>query len=199
MAQITDYATLVSAIADWEDRSLDVDELIGLSEAEFRIHFGPTYVREVTAALTFTSGLATIPTGYVRAIALTHATGGPLDQTSWEAIALHNPYGVSGIPALYALSGTQIKLAPVYSGDLTFTYEGTLAGLTESNTTNWLIATAPQAYLAMCQSFAKAKFEDYANAALLRQTAMSVLTSLGIQATVARYGHAGMTIRGATP
>jgi len=199
MAQITDYDSLSSAINNWDERTHDADELIGLAEAEFRLYFGPTYVRETTATLAFTSGLATLPTGWVRAISVTHATGGPLRQTSWDGLATYDPYGVSGIPALYAISGTQIKTAPIFTGDLSVTYEGTLVGLSSSNTTNWLITYAPQAYLSMCLSMAKAKFEDFQGAALLRSQSLSTLNDLGIQATVARYGHAGMTIRGATP
>lgn len=199
MAQITDYDSLSSAINNWDERTHDADELIGLAEAEFRIYFGPTYVRETTATLAFTSGLATLPTGWVRAISVTHATGGPLTQTSWDGLATYDPYGVSGIPALYAISGTQIKTAPIFTGNLSVTYEGTLVGLSSSNTTNWLITYAPQAYLSMCLSMAKAKFEDFQGAALLRSQSLSTLNDLGTQATVARYGHAGMTIRGATP
>ncbi len=198
---ITDYASLVTAISDWDvlDHPGDVDELIGLAEAEFRIYVGPSYVKETTATLTFASGLADIPAGYVRAISLTHPTGGPLTQTSWDALNTLNPFGMSGIPTLYALSGSQIKTAPVFDGDADFTYEGTLTGLSSGNTTNWLITYAPQAYLSMCLSMAKAKFEDYQVAAVLRSQSLQTLSDLGIQATVAQYGHAGMTIRGATP
>lgn len=198
---ITDYATLATALSDWDERDHagDADELIGLAEAEFRIYFGPSYVKETTATITFASGLATLPTGYVRAILLTHSTAGPLEQTSWEALDTLNPYSVTGDPSLYAISGTSIKTAPLYTGDLTFTYEGTLTGLSGSNTTNWLITYAPQAYLSMCLSMAKAKFEDYQGAAVLKGQALQTLADLGLQATVARYGHAGMTIRGATP
>jgi hypothetical protein len=199
MAQITDYDTLSAAINSWDERTHDVDELIGLAEGEFRLYFGPNYTKETTGTLTFTAGVAAIPAGYIRPVAMSHATGGPLTQVSWDALNTYNPMGLSGIPTLYALSGSQIKTAPLHDGDLTFTYEGTLAGLSGSNATNWLITNAPQAYLSMCMSFAKAKFEDYPNAALLKSAAFQTLGDLGIQSTVAQYGKASMTIRGATP
>jgi len=198
---ITDYASLVTALSDWDERdhATDADELIGLAEAEFRLYFGPSYVKETTATLTFVSGVAALPAGYVRAISLVHSSGGALAQKSWEALATLNPYDVSGIPSVYAISGTSIKTAPIFDGTADLTYEGALTGLSGANTTNWLVTYAPQAYLSMCLSMAKAKYEDYQGAALLKSQSLSTLTDLGIQATVARYGHSGMTIRGATP
>lgn len=196
---ITSYSTLADAVSDWAEWPYyDIDEVLGLAEAEFRLYFGPDYAKETTATLTFASGVATIPTGYVRAVSLTHSTGGPLTQVSWDALNTYNPLGVSGIPALYALSGTSIKTAPIFDGDATFTYEGTLTGLSDSNTSNWLLQIAPQAYLSMCLHFVKAKAED-PSAQAYKQTALQTLADLGVQATVGRYGHAAMTIRGATP
>lgn len=198
MAQITNYTTLGSAIDDWAERTVDKDEVIGLAEAEFRIYFGPNYAKETTATLTFTSGVASVPSGYLRAVSMTHATGGPMTQVSWDALNTYNPLGVSGIPALYAISGSSIKTAPVFDGTASFTYEGTLAGLTSSNATNWLIEKAPQAYLSMCLYFVKAKEED-PNAGAYRDAALTAVGNLNVQDTVARYGHAAMTIRGVTP
>lgn len=198
MAQITNYTTLSAAIEDWDERSHDVDELIGLAEAEFRLYLGPNYSKETTATLTFTSGVASVPTGYLRAISMTHATGGPMSQVSLDALNTYNPFGVSGIPALYAISGASIKTAPVFDGTASFTYEGTLTGLSGSNATNWLMDKAPQAYLSMCMYFAKAKYLDPA-AGAYRDAALTALGSVNFQDTVARYGHASMAIRGATP
>lgn len=198
MPQITNYTTLSDAIESWDERSHDVDELIGLAEAEFRLYLGPNYAKETMASLTFASGVASVPAGYLRAISMTHATGGPMTQVSLDALNTFNPMGVSGIPALYAISGGSIKTAPVFDGVASFTYEGTLAGLTGPNPTNWLIEKAPQAYLSMCMYFAKAKSEDPA-AGAYRDAALTALGSLNVQDTVARYGHAAMTIRGATP
>ena len=200
MAQITDYDTLVAATSDWDerDRSSDIDELIGLAEAEFRLHFGPNYAKETTVTLTFTSGVATLPTGYIRSVSLSHATGGPLNQVSWAALARYNPLAVSGIPALYAISGMSIKTAPLLDGDLSFTYEGTLTGLSSGNTTNWLIANAPQAYLSMVLHFAKAKYED-PSAGTYKATALATLDGLAMQDAVGRHGNATVSIPGRTP
>lgn len=199
MTAIVDYTSIAAAINAWDERTHDVDELLGLAEAEFRLYLGPNFAKETTATLTFASGIAAVPAGYVRPIGMAHSTIGTLSQASWEALSNYNPFGIAGLPAIYAISGASIKTAPLLSGDAVFTYEGTLTGLSSSNATNWLITTAPQAYLSMCWSFAKAKFEDFQNAAVLRGQALQTLDDLGIQSTVAQYGRAGVTLRGATP
>lgn len=196
---ITDYTTLTGAIDTWDERSHDADELIGLAEAEFRLYFGPNFAKEASATVTFTAGSGALPAGYVRALALTHSTYGGLRQSGIADVRQRRISVATGIPDIYAITGATIEVAPSYDGDLTFDYEGTLAGLTGSNTTNWLILTAPQAYLSMCMYFAKAKYEDYGNAAVLRAAALKTLDDLGIQSMVAQSSRAGVTIPGATP
>lgn len=199
MAQVTDYTTLAAAIDTWDERTHDSDELIGLAEAEFRLYLGPNFAKETSATLTFASGSAALPAGYVRTLALTHSVYGTLGQRSIGAVRSRRIADASGIPDIFAITGSTVETAPSYTGDLTFDYEGTLAGLTASNTTNWLITNAPQAYLSMCLSMAKAKFEDYQGAALLRSQAISTLNDLGIQSMVGQLSRASVTIPGATP
>jgi hypothetical protein len=199
MAQITDYTTLAAAIDTWDERTHDADELIGLAEAEFRLHLGPNFAKEASATLTFTSGSAALPAGYIRTLALTHSVYGGLGQRSIGAVRDRRLFDASGIPNIYAITGATVEVAPSYTGDLVFDYEGTLAGLSGSNATNWLITNAPQAYLAMCMSMAKAKFEDYQNAAVFRSQAIGTLNDLGIQSMVAQTSRASVTIPGATP
>lgn len=201
MAAITDYASLVSALSSWAERDLtaDADEIIGLAEAEFRIYFGPNYAQETSVTLTFTAGVATIPTGFQRAISMVHSSGAVVEQASYTALQQYNPYGQSGIPALYAVLGASIYATPVFDGTCTFAYDAALVGLTSSNTTNWLVTNAPQAYLSMCLSMIKAKYEDYQGAALMRQQALTTLDALGIQDMVAKFSNSEMFIAGVTP
>jgi hypothetical protein len=200
MAAITDYATLSAAINTWDERTHDTDELIGLAESEFRIYFGPNYAKETTATLTFAAGVAALPTGFIRPISLTHETYGDIPFRDIGTVNAVNATGTTGSsPAIVAISGSSVYSAPLYTGDATFVYDGTLTGLSGSNTTNWLITNAPQAYLSMCLSMAKAKFEDFQGASVLKQQALQTLSDLGMQSTVGAYGRSGMTMRGATP
>lgn len=200
MAAITDYASLVTAIDDISERGTlwDKNQIIGLAEADFRLYFGPHFSREASATLAFTSGSAALPTGFVRPLALTHTTYGPLKEASIGYVRERRVWITTGIPDCYAVTGSTVEVAPSYTGDLTFDYEGTLTGLSSSNTTNWLITAAPQAYLAMCMFYGKAKDEDPL-AGSYRAQAISTIDDLVTQSTVAQYGRASTKLRGATP
>lgn len=199
MAAINDYTSLVSAINDWDERSHDVNELIGLAEAEFRLYLGPSFAKETSATLTFVAGSTALPAGFIRALALTHAAYGGLRQGGIAEIRERRIHITTGVPDLFAITGATIEIAPSYDGDLILDYEGTLTGLSTGNATNWLVVNAPQAYLSMCLSMAKAKFEDYASAATLKSAALKTLDDLGIQSMVAQSSRAGVSLPGATP
>lgn len=199
MGQIVDYTTLSAAIAAWDERSVDADELIGLAEAEFRLYFGPNYAKETSAVLTFVSGSATLPGGFIRALSLVHATYGALTEKTIGVVRERRVFDQSGIPDIFAITGTTIEIGPAYNGDATVDFEGTLTGLTATNAANWLITNAPQAYLSMCLSMAKAKYEDFGNAALLKQNALATLDALGVQSVVGQIGRAAVNIPGMTP
>jgi len=201
MAAITNYATLTSAISDWDERTYtsdQTDQFIALAEAEFRLYFGPNFAKETSATVSFTSGSGALPTGFVRPLSLIHATYGELTQKPIGAVRATRVWDTSGIPNQYAITGATIEVAPIYTGDLTLDYEGTLTGLSGSNTTNWLIANAPQAYLAMCLHFAKARAEDD-SAPSYKASALKTLDDLGIQSMVAQIGRGAVRIHGATP
>lgn len=198
MAQITNYTTLSAAIQDWDERTHDTDELIGLAEGEFRVYLGPSFAKETTATLTFVSGSASLPAGYIRALALTHPTYGGLTQSTLAAVRDRRIVVGTGIPDIYAVTGSTVETAPTYDGTMPFDYEGTLTGLSGSNATNWLITNAPQAYLAMCLHFAKAKSED-PSAPAYKQTALNTLAELGIQSMVGQLGRASVRLPGNTP
>lgn len=199
MAQITDYASLSAAINSWDERSHDVDELIGLAEAEFRLYFGPSFTKESSAALTFTAGSSALPAGFIRPLGLTHSVYGGLTQAAIAVVRDRRIFVATGIPDIYAVTGATIEVGPSYDGALQLDFEGTLVGLTSVNTTNWLITNAPQAYLSMCLSVAKAKWEDFQNASIYKAQSMQTLYDLGIQSMVAQQGRASVTIPGATP
>ena len=198
MAQITNYTTLAAAIQDWEDRTLDVDELIGLAEADFRLYLGPHYARETSATVTFTSGSAALPTGFVRPIAMTHATYGEIMPSTLAQVRQRRVWDASGIPSIYAVTGSTLECAPSFGGDVTFDYEAKLAGLSADNATNWLIENAPQAYLDMCRYYTKSKWEDQAGV-MFRAAALSTIDALVEQSTIAKYGQGGAVLRGVTP
>lgn len=204
MAAIVSYSTLTSEIAAHMKRtysSADTDGFIGNAEGEFRLYLGPNFAKQTSATPTFTDGSAALPSGFVRPIAATHSTYGPLTEADIGTIREARSFSTASIPARYAITGSTIELDDDdYDGsDITLDYEGTLSGLSGSNATNWLVLNAPQAYLKMCLSYAHARLGALDQAASLRQAALQDLNDLGIQSTVAQLARASVRIPGATP
>lgn len=199
---ITDYASLTAAINDFAERSYaagETDRFIGLAEAEFRLYLGPTFAKEASTTLSVVSGSVALPAGFIRVLALTHATYGEMKQKALAAVRERRIWDTAGIPDIYAVTGSTIEIAPSFTGNLALDLEGTLVGLSSGNATNWLITNAPQAYLTMCQSMEKAFQEDYAAAQGLRAASLQTLADLGIQSMVGQFGRASVRIPGRTP
>lgn len=201
MAAITDYATLTTAINDLTEggySSGDTDRFIGLAEADFRLYFGPHYAKETASlTLTFTSGSATLPAGFIRPLAMTHSTYGSIPQTDIGTIRERRIIG-GGNPTGFAVTGSTVEVDGGYAGTMIFDYEGSITGLSGSNTTNWLILNAPQIYLSQCVYYAKA-FDEDPSANVYLGAGMQRLNDLGIQSIVAQQGRATVTIPGSTP
>lgn len=199
---IIDYTTLCAEVNSFATRSYTaakLDTFIGLAEGEFRLYFGPNFAKEASTTLAFVAGSVALPSGYIRALALTNSTYGELTQSTIAEVRERRISGATGVPQIYAVTGSTIEVGPSYAGALTFDYEGTLAGLSASNATNWLILNAPQAYFWMVSAQARAYEEEWQTAASMEGKARAVLDDLGIQSMVAQLGRASVQLPGSTP
>lgn len=157
---IASYSDLLSATADWLSRN-DIDsarasDFVTLFEA-----YASRLLREAgmeqTETLYATEDTATIalPSGYQEGRSLRHVS------TPYEALVFEPPASLgetmptapTGRPARYSVVGSAIVLWPTpdTSYDLSLTYFGGLTALAASptgRTTNWLLRTAPDVYLA---------------------------------------------------
>jgi hypothetical protein len=124
---------------------------------------------------------------------------GPLTQVSWDAIDRLNPYADADRPNVYAIRGTEFRVAPIAEDDFLLTFDKKVAALSGSNTSNWLLALAPDFYLYACQSAAAAKEKDYSGAAMLENKALGILDDLVSQSNVAQWGNVEMTLAMVTP
>ncbi len=196
------YANLTTAIGSWEDRTFtsgETDEFILLAEAkanrrlvnDYRIRSG------IVTVTTNSSGVATLPTGFVGMISLTRDLAGsvPLRQVPHGALVESNPYEDADDAQVYALlSSTSLQVSPTTEDDFNALYSKTIPALSGSNTTNWLLALAPDYYLFACQAAAKAKYEDYQGAALLQAQADTILDGVITLGNVAEYANAEMSL-----
>ncbi len=205
---IDSYTNLKTAITAWATRTGDTDftgeedNFIQLAEAKFNRKLGSDYRRITTATVnTDSTGLATLPTGFVLMRSIVRNVSGslPLTPTSWAALTTLNPDGISDDAYYYAIRGTSLKVTPITDDDFIATYERTLVALSGSNASNWLLETAPDAYLDMCIAQGHAFNEDWQNAAIYEQRAMGVIDDVVSQGQVAQFANAEVVVDGPTP
>lgn len=154
---ITTYAELQTALQTWEDRtdlSSLVADFITLFEAEAN---RVLRVRQMltTTTLTPVSGDATLPTDYLewKRVTITGSTPSEFEwvepgllQLSYPAGAFYLPeYSVP--PGVFTIEGSTLKVRPANDDALDFAYYQKIPVLSVSNTSNWLLAAHPDAYL----------------------------------------------------
>jgi hypothetical protein len=199
------YSGLSTAINTWNERSYSqaqADEFILIFEAAANRKLRQDFRRRSTGTLvTDDTGLATLPSGFVGMSSLTRDVVGsmPLKQVSWDALIQRNPYEIASDAEVYAINGMSLMVAPVVEDSFNIAYSAVLAGLSATNTTNWLLALAPDAYLFGCKAAAYAFEEDMNNAATFGAQASAIIDELVSHGNVAEYGNAEMTFELAVP
>lgn len=199
------YANISTALGSWEERTFttaETDELLLLAEAKANRRLARDWNRQATSTITTdNSGYATLPTGFLGMVSLKQDLLGtlPMTQVSWDAIDSLNPDAEADRAVYYAISGTQLRVAPVCEDDFVATFDKKIAALSASNTTNWLLALAPDYYLFGGQAAAAAKWKSYQEAAMLQAQADGILDELVSQSNVAQYGAVETVLQMVTP
>jgi hypothetical protein len=155
MAQINDYASLVSAVADYYDRASDtafmgrMDTFIGLAEDSWT----PTLINrrmEVSVPLTTAAdGTVALPDDFIRLRGQFGAINGVntnLPQVG--PVAAQGLYPIpSGLtPKFGQIVGNTLSVLPGQVQTFTLDYWAKPTGLSGSTATNWIILTAPTLY-----------------------------------------------------
>lgn len=155
MAAITDYASLVAAIARKladSDLTSTADEFIQLAEATFnrRLHnleMEDTATTSTVAddpTLAFPAGFRQIRSLYLQTDPVTLLTYMTPDQ-----LRTYYASSATGQPRNYTIMDDQIVLGPAPDGVYTvnLTSVGSVTALSSTNTTNWLLTKHPDLYL----------------------------------------------------
>ena len=153
---LTDYASLQASVADWLNRSdltTQVPDFIALAEARFNreLRVNSMMKRDTTVA---TTDYVALPSDWLQHISVTVVGDGsvttPLTYLAvdeWNRIRLQNPTGTF---RYYTIQENNLCLLPAMSsGSVTLEifYYAKIPALSVSNTTNWLLARAPDLYL----------------------------------------------------
>lgn len=206
-----DYATLQTTILDWADR----DELttfvvtaIELAEAGFNhgIAAGgvsPLRVREMVAVddLTPTSGACTLPTDYLQYRRVVEKASIRRELSYVPPSVADQAYNdrASGLASSFTIIGSSLYMYPVSGNDIELTYYQAIPALSDSNTSNWLLAKHPSLYIhaALYQIGLYVRDDDLAmkSAALTA----SIVTGLNATDTLANYARAQVRMQQQTP
>lgn len=155
------YAQLQTSVQDWlarADLASRVPDFITLCEAKLNreLRCAQQDTRSYTNADTSDSEpeFVTLPSDFqtMRRIRLSGVQGKPRLEFLTQQQADDYRYSISnvtGLPVYFTIAGNEIELIPTPDQDyeLEMVYRANIPALTDSNTTNWLLTAAPDAYL----------------------------------------------------
>jgi hypothetical protein len=215
---ITNYAELQAAVADWLARPNDpaiaavTADLIRLAEA--RITFGsgeagtplyapPLRVRQMETRATVVLGAeyVSLPTDFLemRELKINTDRERKLAYVTPQHFAEAAAAQLGGLPHVYTLVGSSLRLGPAPSGSPPLTaellYYAKLPLLSDAAPTNWLLATAPNIYLFGALLEASAYIRDQAQLAQWSAAYGAATEALQAQDRRAKHGGAPLIMR----
>jgi hypothetical protein len=145
------YATLQAKVVDLLHRTGETaiealaPDWIGYAEAEMQTRI-KLLEFEAQSTVTITSGAGTLPTGYLGMRSVYWDGIGALkyiEPDAYDALRAND----SGEAYYYTIRGAQILTTPMGSGSVVCTYLARFTALSDSNTSNAILTSFPDAYL----------------------------------------------------
>ena len=197
------YAELKTNIANFLNRSdltSQLDFFIDATEAEFNRRLRvKDMIKRATA--TADSQYLSLPTDWLEAInvQLDGNNFTPLMQQSIESLDIYRKSvdNVSNQPVYYALVDNTIELAPTpdTSYTLQLTYYGTINALSDSNTSNFISNSYPDAYLYGALKHASIYLMEDDRVALFTQQFEKALEEMRLEQEKAEFGKGSLMQR----
>ncbi len=151
---ITTFAELKTAVQDWAERSdlsSKVPDFVTLADMRIRKALASLRLREMetTTDVTPSSGACTLPTDFLamKRVQSRTSVARRLEYKTQDWLDEAYPDGTEGDPAFYTVTGASLYMYPLTTSDIRLTYYAYPAVLSDSNTTNWLLAKYPDVYL----------------------------------------------------
>lgn len=199
---ITTYSDLQSAIANWiarADLGPSIPDFIALFEsaASRRLRLRQ---QESAATLAPSAGVAALPADYLAWRRVTWTGQFPRELEYVHPSYLHALYPTrpAGTPRLFAIEGGSLTVAPSSDTALTFDYFQKVPALSAANTSNWLLAAAPDLYLFGALAEAHAFVKDTESLALWKSRRDELFEEIE-RLDVKTRGQAGIRVIGPTP
>lgn len=153
------FANLKTAVADYlqrTDMTSAIVDCVTLCEAmmnngdpERQLEPLRISAMETTAVGTLSSSAFALASDFLEMIRATYigTVRTPLTYLSANDLDAVYPTTDSGDPVHYMVIGSTLTIRPTATGTVSYTYYQKIPALSDSNTTNWLLLKAPQAYL----------------------------------------------------
>lgn len=199
---ISTYVELKTAIQAWYEDRADIQpfaaDFITLAEAYFNLNLR---VREMETKSSLTpdgNGVCTLPADYIEAKRVVELASirRPLEYITEDAADDFYPTRPSDLACHYMILGETLTALPISTNNIELTYYQEVPALSTQNTTNWLLAKSPNLYLHTCLMYAAEWLHE--DAEISKETAFVTRFVELLQGADnrAKFGNAGMTLRG---
>lgn len=184
---LSTYAELKSSVADWLNRSdltTAIPDFISLAEAQMERKLRTRQMIS-RASATISTEYSALPDDFLEVKSLKLQTN-PVTPLQFETIDsldnLQSQYPSSGKPRYFSIVGNQMRTVPVADDSYTagLTYYAKLSKLSSTNTTNWLLTAASDAYLYGTLMQAAPYLKDDARIAVWSSMYISALEDLQV-------------------
>lgn len=199
---IASYSALQTAIGDWTGDTFTTaqkQQFIGLAEARFNRELR-TLDMETRATASLSDEYLALPDDFLelRAVQidddpLTYATPQHIREI-WASV-------VSGQPRYYTVLDGQFQFAPAPGSSYTIEtiYFRKIPALSDSNTSNWLLESHPDLYLAQCLALAEAFGWNDERAGQFAATADGIIEQIASQEKKRRIGATPLKMKTGIP
>lgn len=199
---ISTYAELKSAIQNWFMDRADLagfaDEFIDLAEAYLNLNLRCREM-ETIASLAPVANVCTLPSDYLeqKRVVEKGALRRPLEFITEDVVDSYYPTRAGGPACHFTITGGTLTAYPLSGNDIELTYYQALPPLSGANPTNWLLAKSPNLYLHACLMYAAEFVKDDAEFAREGAFVAQFLGLINAANERAKFGNAGIALRGA--
>ena len=200
---ITTYTELQSAITDFlnrDDLSAAVPTFISLAEADIQRRVRHWRMEKRSTAELDTQYSA-IPADFVEVIRFYITSGDtkPLELISQGELLdrKRKNLNTSGSPSYYAITAGEIEVFPVPDGtyDLELYYISRIPALSDSNTSNWLLAQYQDAYLYGSLVHSAPYLKDDARVTVWAALYQSAIDAINAESERSKFGGSGRRMK----
>lgn len=200
---IVDYASLKTAIGEWDASTLDgdADVFIDLAEAYFNVKLRLRQMETVEDLTPDVDSVCTLPTDYIeykRVVELASIRRKLAYITEDAADGLY-PTRAGGSPCHFMIVGSELTALPLSSNDIELTYYQKIPALSGSATTNWLLLEHPNLYLHACLLYAGEWRKDDGQITKESTFVQNYVDLLHAADNRGKFARAGVTLPGVVP